>query len=78
MHRERDVQRALRVVLVGCGSAERGHHCIADELLHRSARALDLRGHRVVETVEQRACALRVFISRQLGGADEIGEQDGR
>ena len=52
------VQRALGVILERGGRAERRHHCIAGELLHRPARALDLGRHRVVEAIEQsRACA---------------------
>ena len=42
----------------------------------RPAGALDLGGHRVVETLEQDADALRIAIAGVGGRADEVGEQD--
>ena len=77
-HRKRAVERALRVVLERGGSAERGHHRIAGELLHRASGALDLRRHRLVEAVERRTRALGILRACQRRRADEIGEQHGR
>ena len=49
------VERPLGMVLVRGRRAERRHDGVADELLDRAARAVDLGGHRVVEAVEHRA-----------------------
>jgi hypothetical protein len=69
------VQRALRMILLGSRNAERRHHRVADELLHRAAGALDLLCHRVVETLEQHARSLGILLA-ELRGADEVGEED--
>jgi hypothetical protein len=78
LHRERRVQRALRVILLRRGRAEGRHDGIADELLDRSARVGDLRRHRVVEAVEQGARSLRILRAGELRRAHEIREEHGR
>ena len=70
------MQRPLGVILERRRRPERSHHRVADELLHRPARPLDLCRHRVIETVEQRARALRVLRAAELGRADEVGKED--
>jgi hypothetical protein len=67
LHPERHVQRPLGVVLVRRRRAERRHHRVADELLDRPARPLDLCRHRVVEPVEQRPYPLRILVPGQRG-----------
>jgi hypothetical protein len=66
----------LRVVLVRRRSAEGGHHRVADELLDRAARAVDLGSHRVVEAVEHRPRALGILSTPELRGADEIRKEN--
>ena len=78
LHPQGDLQGALGVVLLCGGRAEHGDDSVADELLDRSAAERDLRFHRVVETLEQVACVLRVERRAQLRRADEVGEQDRR
>ena len=46
------MKRTLRVVLQRRGSAERGHHRVAGELLDGATDPLDLLGHRGEEPVE--------------------------
>ena len=58
--------------------AEHGHHRVARELLHGAACSLDLFGHSVVEAVEQRARSLGILRAGELGGADQVCEEDRR
>ena len=78
LHRERRVERTLRVILLCRGRTEGCHDRVADELLDRPAGVVDLGRHRVVEAVEEGARALRVLRVRELGRADEVGEENGR
>jgi hypothetical protein len=78
LHRQRRMQGALGVVLVGCGSAKGGHDRVPGELLDRPAGTLDLDSHRSVEAVEQHANALGILGARELGRSDQVGEQNGR
>jgi hypothetical protein len=78
LHRGSGVERALRVILQRRGRAERRHYCVAGELLDRAPGVGDLGRHRVIETVEQCARALRVLGAGKLGRAYEVGEEDGR
>ncbi|MBM2824230.1 MAG: hypothetical protein HW413_2976 [Thermoleophilia bacterium] len=76
LHRQRPVQRALGVILERCRGAEHRHHGVADELLDRSARGFDLRGHSVVEALEHRPRSLRVQRAAELGRAHQVGEHE--
>ena len=60
----RRVQCPLRVILVRRRRAEGGHYGVADELLDRPARSLNLVSHGVVEAVEQDTGALRILRPR--------------
>ena len=60
------MERALGVVLQCGGRAERGHHCVADELLDRDAYRIDLRSHRIVELVEEESGTLGVLLRAEL------------
>ena len=75
-HRECRMQRALRMVLLGRWCPERCHDGVSHELLDGATDGLDLGGHRVVEAVEHRSGPFRVLRGSQLGGADQVGEQD--
>jgi hypothetical protein len=77
LHRERRVQRPLRVVLVRLGDAEDGHDRVAGELLDRAAGVVDLGRHRVVEALELDARPLRILLLPERRRADEVGEDDG-
>ena len=59
---ERGADGALGVVLVRDGGAEDRHHRIADELLDRSAEALELVAQARVVRAEQRAHLLRIHL----------------
>ena len=61
LHRERRVQRALRVILERSRCTERGHYGVAGKLFYRAACRLDLAGHRVVEALERRSGALGIL-----------------
>src|SRR6266540_514493 len=74
LHRERGVQRPLRVVLERRRCSEGRHHGVAGELLEGAACALDLIRHRRVEAVEERPRALGILLA-ELGRAHEVGEQ---
>ncbi len=78
-HRLHEVEgaphRPLGVVLPCDGSAPHRHHGISDELLHRSAVALDQPSARVEVAREQIANLLRVPRLRQRREADQIREQ---
>jgi len=47
------------VILIGSRRPEDGDG-VADELLDRPSSERDLRGHRIVETIEEITCVLRV------------------
>ncbi len=59
------------------GSAEDGHHRVADELLHRAAEALELVAQAGVVRAEERAHLLRIHLLGARREAHEIGEEDG-
>jgi hypothetical protein len=65
LHRERRVQRALRVVLERLRRAKRGHHGVPRELLDRPAGAPDLLRHGVVEALQPQTGALGVLLGRK-------------
>ena len=71
------MERALGVILLGDGRAEDRHDCVADELLDRATRLVDLGGERVVQTLEQRARLLGVLAGHELRRADHVGEENG-
>ena len=54
------------VILKRGRSTERGHKSVSDELLKRSAGALDLPGHRFEESILERAGAFGVLCVRAL------------
>ena len=56
---------------------ERGHYRVTDEL-DRATATFDLFGHRVVEAIQYESSPLRVLLIGERGGADQVGEQDGR
>jgi len=76
LHRERGMQRPLRVILVRSRGSEDRHHRVSRELLDRAARALDLLRHRVVEAFEPYANALGILIPGERRRADEVGEEN--
>ena len=67
VHRERGVQRTLRVILERRRRAEGRHHRVANELLNRPAGRFDLSCHRVVEAVEDDPRPLRVLRPGECG-----------
>jgi len=69
--------RPLGVVLVCDGRAPDGHHGVADELLDRTAVALDHRPRRVEIAGEQLPRVLRVARLGEGREADQVGEEDG-
>ena len=76
LHLRRGADRAQRVVLVDVRHAEQRHHRVADELLHRSAMALD-HGPHVTEVPTHRVPqGLRVQAFAERGGARDIAEDD--
>ena len=66
----------LRIVLVGDRGAEEGDGGVADELLHRSAEALELGAHPGVVRGEHAANLLGIEPFRPGGEADEICKED--
>jgi hypothetical protein len=74
---QRSPDRALGVVLVREGSAEHGHHGIADELLHRACPTLDLAPEHLVVETERRSDVLGIGAIGARGESDEVDEQDG-
>src|SRR5262249_37443595 len=58
--------------------AERGHHRVANELLHRPAGTLYLGRHHFVEALEDCARPLWVIAVGQRRGADQIRKDDRR
>ena len=75
--RERGTDRALGIVLARHRRAEERHHRIADELLHRSAPALELVAQPLVVGPQDRLHVLRIQLLGLRREADEVGEQDG-
>ena len=78
LHGEARVQRALGMILERSRGTEDGHDPVPGELLDRSARALDLGGHRLVEAREARPHALGILVVRESRRADEVGEEHRR
>ena len=76
LHRQRGMQRALRVILERRRRAEHRHDRVSCELLDGPACDLDLRGHRVVEAVEHRPRPFGILRRAELSRPDEIGEDD--
>ena len=70
------VERSVRVVAVGHRQAEHGHDRVADELLHRAARALDLGPHTAQVGVDHLLQTLSVEALSEGRRADQVGEQD--
>src|SRR5207344_79407 len=69
--------RALGVVAERYGRPEHAHDRVADELLHASAEALELRADALVVGTEERANVLGVEALGAGGEAHEISEEDG-
>ncbi len=74
--RKRRPHATLRVVLVRRRRAEERDHGIADELLHRSPEALQLRAQTRVVRSEELPHVLRIELPRPPREVDQIGEQD--
>jgi hypothetical protein len=74
--RERGADRPLRIVLVRDGRTEESHDGISDELLHRTAEALELGANVRVVGREKAPNVLRVQLLGGRGEVDEIGEED--
>ena len=72
---ERRADGALCVVLVRDGRAEDRHHRVSDELLHRSAEALDVDLHPLVVGPQGRANVLGVGAIRAVREADKVDEE---
>jgi hypothetical protein len=75
-HLERRPDGAERIVLVGVGQAEDGHHRVARELLHSPAKRDDAFRRLAVEGGLDPPEALRVEGSGELGRAHQVGEED--
>ena len=67
--------RPLRVVLVDLRHAKDGHDRVARVLLHDAAEGADLLRHLLEERGQQRAELLGILPHRELGRADEVGEE---
>jgi hypothetical protein len=76
LHVERGPHGPQRVVLVCAREAEHGHHCVADELLHRAAVALDGDPHLLVPPAEELAQRLRVEALAEHGRVGQVAEED--
>ncbi len=74
-HADRGSERPRRIVLVGRRHAERGHHGVADELLHRAALGLDLLAHAAEVGGHDVAKLLGVQPFAQRGRPGHVGEQ---
>ena len=72
----RGANGAFRVVFLGHRRAPDGHHCVADELLHHAAVALDHPAGCLEVARLQLADVLEVAALAERGVADEVGEQD--
>ncbi len=77
LHPEARPDGALRVVLVGNGSAEESHDVVADVLVDRSAIALDLTSEPQQRSVYLRLHLLGVHALGEGGVAGQIREQHG-
>ncbi len=67
---------ALGVVLPGRGGTPHGHHCVADELLHRAAVALDHLAGELEVAGEELAGLFRVAALGECGEAHEVSEEN--
>ena len=76
-HADRGSERPRGIVLVGRRHAERGHHGVADELLHRAAFGLDLLAHAAEEGGHDVAQLLGVDAFAQRRRPGDVGEQHG-
>ena len=76
-HRVRGPDCAFRIVLVRDRSAVEGHGGVADELLDRSAIALQLLPHARVVGIDDSSHVLGVEPLRHRGEADDVDEDDG-
>jgi hypothetical protein len=54
---------------------EGGDHRVADELLDCSTGVSDLTRHRVIEAIEQCACALGILRVRECRRSNQVGEE---
>ena len=77
LHRERGVDRALRIVLVRDRRAEYGHDRVTDVLVDRPLVPLDLAREGPEVAAEDRPQLLRVELLRERRRAGEIREEDG-
>src|SRR4029077_16791439 len=68
---------ALGVVLVPDGSAEEGHHRVADELLDGAAVALQLLPETGLIWREELCDILGIHLLRARSEADKVAEEDG-
>ena len=75
--RQRRPNGSLRVVLVRDRRAEDGHDRVADELLDRSAEALELGAHARVVGLQEPRARPRGPCARRGREADEIAEEAG-
>ncbi len=76
-HHEGRAQAALGIVLVRGGSAEDGHHRVADELLDEPLVLLDRRGHLAEQVGLDPAHVLGVESLAQRGEAGQVREEHG-
>src|SRR5207245_8332133 len=67
----------LRIVLARDRRTEQRHHCVADELLHHPAPALELVAQALVVRREDSLDVLRIEPLGLRREADEVGEEDG-
>ena len=74
--RQRGADRPLGVVLVGARDAERRHHGVAGELLHRPAVRLDALGDTLEEGRDPPSDNLGIRPRDELRRRDEVREQD--
>jgi hypothetical protein len=74
-HGERRPRRALCIVLVGLGNAERREDCVSGELLDDPAMLRDAVRHHLEELVHAAAHDLRVGTRHQARRVDDVDEQ---
>src|SRR5207245_505153 len=77
LHRERGVDRALRIVLVRDRRAEYGHDRVTYVLVDRPLVPLDLAREGAEVAAEDRPQLFRVELLRERRRAGEIREEDG-
>src|SRR5947208_1532842 len=75
---ERCAHSALRIVLARDRRTEQRHYCVADELLHRPAPALELVAQALVVRRKDSLDVLRIEPLGLRSEADEVGEEDGQ